>query len=811
MSTEKPRSTPGNIQPGKPNPATLAKLSGPAFAQQKPGGATARQGGPGTSGAKPGAGVDRRLAADAPPPEPGANPGTDFHALAPYGAIPLPETPMPATRLQASALDLLGPDASPDALLRSHDSRLPGTHTGWIDLEIRALTPLFVGTTQDERQEGEPPPVARSAHVENRPVIPGASLRGLLRNELRLLTGGETGPVNTPQLFFRAPVDLRPDSVKNNKEEYRTRLVGDRLHKQYKKIEKIDEKRKVSAGFLVHRESGWSIVELAAKKPWTISFKAIRASLAERSFGYAERDFPDPPRDNTYVPAEHHSAFQYRRVWAMLKPEELTAFLIAPTEETAKKKRAELLLNGERGTEIRQCVLVLTGAAGEPRNNAYLFPIPTGFRDGLPVDEGLIRLFESAEQITKYQQKNFHEELSVTSGDPERPPLANGRGGGLPRRSLEPVWFQTVDGTVVSFGRSGGYRVAVGDFDPLSKVVPAAVLGPQECRSGHRAGETERPDRDRPADVPRAIFGDIDLLAEDEGKRLAARGRVSVGAALSESTDVEFTDPLRVELLSPQRGCFANYLVQPHPGFDPKKPLDLVTWSHEGDVRLGGYKVYLHRHDEQPTGPRANDRHAQLRPKPETDPLATERDVRPVREGTVFHGRLTFTNLAEAELGALMRALLLGNPADGGAARDPRYAHKIGMGKPLGLGSVHITPRLHLVDATERTRSLDPLAGVRAVDDAGVEKLLAAFDDALLEWERGQPVKRGESVPQRWEDVPRVRERLCAAQWRERLPESWTRTMTLDEFKRFPVLPAVSERFARHRQHGRPRPGRTTA
>ncbi|MFS8522667.1 MAG: RAMP superfamily CRISPR-associated protein, partial [Micromonosporaceae bacterium] len=72
----------------------------------------------------------------------------------------------------------------------------------------------------------------------------------------------------------------------------------------------------------------------------------------------------------------------------------------------------------------------------------------------------------------------------------------------------------------------------------------------------------------------------------------------------------------------------------------------------------------------------------------------------------MFRSRITFTNLTDGELGALLRALLLDNPVDGGDPADPEYAHKIGMGKSLGMGSVHLRPRLYLVD--RRARALSP-------------------------------------------------------------------------------------------------------
>ncbi len=60
-------------------------------------------------------------------------------------------------------------------------------------------------------------------------------------------------------------------------------------------------------------------------------------------------------------------------------------------------------------------------------------------------------------------------------------------------------------------------------------------------------------------------------------------------------------------------------------------------------------------------------------------------EIEPIMTGT-FTGKIRFENLTDIELGSLLFALDL----------PKGCAHKIGMGKPLGLGSVRITPHLYL-------------------------------------------------------------------------------------------------------------------
>lgn len=712
-----------------------------------------------------------------------AGPEPRHRATAPYGLVRLADEPVPATTLHAG-LDT-------DALLRSHDRTVPGTHTGWIDLTLTTLTPTFVGQT---RRGGG---VARSLRLpcgeRALPTVPGTSLRGLVRNTVRMLTGGETGPVNTPMLFFRAPVRIDPDNTDSSLST-RARHVMARQHAHYR------ERRtglRTAQGFMYRspEDELWYVVELPATAPepsggraLKVSFDVLRESVATWDFGVEK--FPDPPRGAGYVPTAHeqHGRLQHRWVYAVHHGRGVVA--VAPTEKDA---RAHPAADAAGGGVIR-ALLVLTGAAAGERRNAYLFPRPPDLRGGRhPVPESLVDLFESAEQITGYQRAAFPDTLSAGGGDPGRPPVAGTPGGGLPRQSLEPVWFDVdASGRVVSFGRSGGYRVAVGDEDPVRRAVPADVLGPQhgEPRRSDRAGRT--------VDVCRAMFGDTDVFAGEAG---ALKGRVEFGNAVAEDNDTDADvalAALRVRLLSPQRGCFANYLVQGPDAASGDRP-DVVTWSHEGDVRLGGYKVYLHRH--RPTaGPHPYDERAQEELDVEVVPIDgsappprdTQRDIVPLREGLVLRSRVTFTNLTDAELGALMRALLLDNPVDGGDPTDPEHAHKVGMGKSLGMGSVHLRPELYLVDRGARAAdlSLRPEAGVARADHERVRSFLDAFSVALVGHRLPGPARA-----ERWREVDQAVDVCLATRWRHRLPPEETAVMSLRHFAEYPVLPPLVDRF----------------
>lgn len=92
--------------------------------------------------------------------------------------------------------------------------------------------------------------------------------------------------------------------------------------------------------------------------------------------------------------------------------------------------------------------------------------------------------------------------------------------------------------------------------------------------------------------------------------------------------------------------------------------------------RPQGRKFYLHRWsiDAGRETWRSN--------KPDSENAKQKVKVTPIKQGAVFYFHLDFDNLSAHALGAMLYALR--------PTKD--FCHKIGMGKPLGLGSVRIEP-----------------------------------------------------------------------------------------------------------------------
>jgi len=168
-------------------------------------------------------------------------------AIAPYNFVPLPNTVVTA---------VARPGDLPD-----HDRYDPERHTGYFEVTLTTRSPLYVRCPltreQFDRQEakqyadGHPLPERGNpefrrlvknlpdffyTHDPNQPVIPGSSLRGMLRNLLEIVSYGKMQGATDKHLFFR--------TVDNTAvgQHYRGRMTG-----------------KVEGGFLRRRGDSYSI------------------------------------------------------------------------------------------------------------------------------------------------------------------------------------------------------------------------------------------------------------------------------------------------------------------------------------------------------------------------------------------------------------------------------------------------------------------------------------------------------------------------------------------------------------------------
>ena len=80
-----------------------------------------------------------------------------------------------------------------------------GKHSGYIQLDIEALTPLFVGGEEIKDKNNNVIGMDFFAPVGEK-IIPGSTIRGMVKNIFKIVTCGAMRPVedfNDRRLFFR--------------------------------------------------------------------------------------------------------------------------------------------------------------------------------------------------------------------------------------------------------------------------------------------------------------------------------------------------------------------------------------------------------------------------------------------------------------------------------------------------------------------------------------------------------------------------------------------------------------------------------
>ena len=165
-------------------------------------------------------------------------------------------------------------------------------------------------------------------------------------------------------------------------------------------------------------------------------------------------------------------------------------------------------------------------------------------------------------------------------------------------------------------------------------------------------------------DMAERIFG----FVGDDAKGAAVRGRVQFQHLFC-TTSYGYSSPQIITLNNPKLTYYPIYIRQSH---DSNGTIVKGRYASYNDGQLAGWKRYVSR-----------------RSIPElTHEINTNIDtvIDPLKPAAVFEGDITFHNLREFELGALLSALTFHNT-------DGCY-HQVGQGKPYGFGKIKVAAEL---------------------------------------------------------------------------------------------------------------------
>jgi CRISPR/Cas system CSM-associated protein Csm3 (group 7 of RAMP superfamily) len=203
------------------------------------------------------------------------------------------------------------------------------------------------------------------------------------------------------------------------------------------------------------------------------------------------------------------------------------------------------------------------------------------------------------------------------------------------------------------------------------------------------------------------LLGMVAPTAQENDLVASVSGHIRIGWAAGGTDSATRLLKLELPALSSPKPANGWYLA-------PSTYGRRADWVGDDLLEIAGSKLYLHRGD---VPSRHEDQH---------DNQAA--DVEALPTGTRFTFAVRFDNLTEAQVGSLLAALdprLLAGPLQ--EKRFEAAALKVGMGKPVGLGSVQVSKlSVDLIDRAGRYSSLTDDAVTRALPE-DLEGYVTAF------------------------------------------------------------------------------------
>jgi CRISPR-associated protein (TIGR03986 family) len=173
------------------------------------------------------------------------------------------------------------------AHLVSHDVPFEQGYCGKIEYTLTNATPLLVGGEQ-QQQEGKPTLVKWAKDPNGNPVIPGSSLKGMVRNVLEIATFGKFSAIDDAHFSYR--------DISNTDTEYQKQLMHSHCQAYWLKFDDQSKQwtlRKAKHIELFHDEfnahTGCKIENVAFKQPaqnkylqWPLTKDAIQFGIVQR-------------------------------------------------------------------------------------------------------------------------------------------------------------------------------------------------------------------------------------------------------------------------------------------------------------------------------------------------------------------------------------------------------------------------------------------------------------------------------------------------------------------------------------------------
>jgi len=624
----------------------------------------------------------------------------------PYNFVPLNENPVEATCYPGKIIDQ-------EKALKLN-IYLPDLKAGYIDIKLTTLTPLYIrdaliDTELKEKTEKEK---NKDRYINpdffspgNKVRIPGSSLRGMLRTLVEIVTFGKFTQFDGDRKFFyRALVDKSLD-LRDKYNKLFTKNINYNGTECYR--------MNCYAGFLTKINGEYRI------KP----SKSIKENGENVYVFRIENDLI-----NLNIPETHlDDNYFFQKVYFRYDP--------GPVHEHRRGqiklfylKVNEIKINDEnRCQDDEEGYLIITGPVPRRKHMQHII---------LPPDNEANELHIDPEFIEAYKKDRYRKAVNLID-------LLDALSTNQQNAMLPCFYLKGEDPSgnqkVVAFGHTPYFRFPY--KYKIKDLVPPALLN------------------DNLVDIPEAIFGNEKSFAS----RVFFEDAFPLG-------NVDF-EPICIPkiLAEPKPTCFQFYLKQENfnqefdehnkfRGYSGLKDYNnnnnlirgyKLYWHHteehldfKGSIKLHAIKLentekgFLMNHNIQIINNEAesyfeitNDLLSKINEKEDLKKIVdiiakydTQHTViTPIRAGHEFKARIRFENLTDVELGALLFVLYL----------PENCAHKLGMGKPLGLGSVKIqVENLFISNRVTRYSSLES-EWLETVSNGDIKQFVKNFEDNM--------------------------------------------------------------------------------
>jgi CRISPR-associated protein (TIGR03986 family) len=586
----------------------------------------------------------------------------DRRALAPYNFVELPEQVVEA-------------ELECNGKLRDNDRYYPDRHTGKIICTLKTESPLYIrcgltpadfaafgNTPNDKLTDEQRKKKAEFFQHPSKllPILPGSSLRGMLRTLVEIVSFGKIERVSDQQkFFFRAVAAESDDPLRERYKDYIGNMAKN-VRAGYLELDKRQNKWFIRQAQEVDEQFFIKVKEEDIKDDLPSLIMMNKSNYIPQ---YIQISFEGrPPSVNVSENLTEYSC----QGWLVTSGNMLENLI----QKTTEKEREQLLRRKEG------------------RKYHYIVPEVEQSTKRYEISSDTIKAYRNA--LTNFQKGD---EKSFENNSKNR----FNKNLGVLQEGL-PIFYCEPKGSnlVTLFGQSPNFRIP---YSPNNdgKAASAVDFIPEEV------GASEK------IDLADAIFGFVrrekdrqeqDSAENTKEKREQSRaGRIFISDAQykpdedinykTDEDDIWLTkEPITPPILAnPKPTTFQHYLVQP----EDTKAIKAELKHYGNPIRetvIRGHKLYWHKGNISKTRIKTDATEAEIK-----DKQSQYTQIKPIKAGVSFEFTIHFENLSNVELGALLWVLTISTDETDklqmlNLSGSERYRLSLGMGKPVGMGAV---------------------------------------------------------------------------------------------------------------------------